>query len=599
MRMPLRSLIRPVVCGWLGLAVMGLFAAPSRAAAPAEKALPGSTVLFLKVNNAAAFREAVRQSELGQLWADPAMKPLRDDTAGKLDDASNKLKGTVGVSLDELFQLPEGPVSLALVGKEGGKVPVALLLSADAGKNAQKMADVLTKASKIDEDKGDAKVTTESFKDLTLHIVRSTKDEDKDDPPMIWVKQGNMIHIASDLDAVKDLVAHADGRDDSLAESESFSQVRKKVGEDAQALWFIDVGQGIKLFTKSLNANGGGNAQQIEAMLQLTGINGLKAMGGSLAFNVGNYDSQSKTFILAPGPSQGIMKIFSMPAAHQRPEPWVPAAAASYETISWDLDSAYTAINDLANMFQPGLLNALEQQIAGPNGGQFSFQKDVFGPLGDRITIISDFKKKVSNKGDDNQRTLFAVALEDTKAFQNSMNKIIELAKASPKKREFQGTTIYDFDVPDVPNAGAAGNVEFKGPISVAVAKETCFISTEPTLLEQVLRSGGPRLADSPEFQAIAKELPEQTSTVSFARPEESMRQLYDMLKGGQLQKALEQAMANNPNADVPKLSELIDVNKLPEFSVIGKYFSQSGGYGLMGDDGFYATSFTLRKTNP
>src|SRR4029079_3021929 len=103
-----------------------------------------------------------------------------------------------------------------------------------------------------------------------------------------------------------------------------------------------------------------------------------------------------------------------------------------------------------------------------------------------------------------------------------------------------------------------------------------CFLSTEPTLLEQVLRSGGPRLSESADFQAVAKEIPDQVSTISYARAEESARQIYDMIKSGQFQKAFEQAaMAGGPN--VPKVGELIDKDKLPDFSVFSKYLSQSG----------------------
>ena len=190
---------------------------------------------------------------------------------------------------------------------------------------------------------------------------------------------------------------------------------------------------------------------------------------------------------------QGLLKVFTLPKVNLRPEPWVPATVASYQTLSWDLDNAFNAINDLVNMFQPGMLNVLEQQLAGPDGGQpLSFQKDLFGPLGDRITVISDFKKPIK---EDSQRMLVGVALEDAKAFQNTLSRLIELAGRPPKKREFQGTTIYDFDVPEHPQRRrGGGNIQtFKGPISVAIAKDTLFLTTDTTLLEQVLRRGGCR----------------------------------------------------------------------------------------------------------
>src|SRR5258707_1777 len=89
-------------------------------------------------------------------------------------------------------------------------------------------------------------------------------------------------------------------------------------------------------------------------------------------------------------------------------------------------------------------------------------------------------------------------ALANTKkAFQTSFNKLLDVTKAPPKPPDVQGVKIYDFDVPNVPNAGAGG-LNIEGPISVAITKGNLFLSTEPTLLEQVLRSGGNSLADSP-----------------------------------------------------------------------------------------------------
>ena len=169
-----------------------------------------------------------------------------------------------------------------------------------------------------------------------------------------------------------------------------------------------------------------------------------------------------------------------------------------------------------------------------------SFQNDVFGPLGDRITLISDFKKPIK---EDSQRMLLAVALEDTKAFQNTLTRLFEITGAAPEKREFQGTTIYDFPV-NLPNQAPGNPQALKGPISLAVAKDTLFVTTDTTLLEQVLRPGNATLADSTSFQTVAKEFPEKASGLSYVRPDESARLSYDLIKNGQFEKAIQQATA-------------------------------------------------------
>jgi hypothetical protein len=361
MRIPLRAALRLALAAWLGLAGMSALSAPCRAADP-EKTLPSTTVFFAKAKNVSQLRDAFWKTAYGQLLADPAMKDFEAEVLEKLDEASKVLKDKVGVTLKELVTLPEGTVSFAVVSKAEGKIPVAVLIQADAGKNAEKMSEVMAKAMKIakEEAKDNAKVSTEKFKDLELHTIGSGKENE---PAMVWTRIGTVFHIASDIDALKDLISHADGRDDSLAKNVSFATIQKKIG-DGQIVWFLDVSQVIKLGLKAAAANANGGGPQPEAILQILGINGLKAIGGTVAIDSGGYDTLTKTFILAPAPSQGLLKIFSMPKTNLKPEPWVPDSVASYQTISWDLDAAFTAINDLANNFQPGILNVIEQQLA-------------------------------------------------------------------------------------------------------------------------------------------------------------------------------------------------------------------------------------------
>jgi len=597
MRTPLRAAIRFASTGCLGLAILSasIGGGTALAAAEPEKVLPDSTLFFLKIKDVSQLREAFQRSEFGRLLADPAVKPIKDDVAAKLDQYNKDVKAKLGVTLGELLSLPQGLATIAVVGKPDGKFP-AVLIAADAGKNEKVMTDVMMKSTKQAEE-ANAKVGTESFKGLTLHVIQPPKDGDKPSPPLIWTNAGSVFHIASDVDALKDIISHADGRDDSLASVESFAKTRVKLGSDTPITWFLDINKLIKLGVKAGQAaqgGGGGVAQNLEGILQVIGINGLKSAGGTFALNSGTYDSVNKVFFLAPAPSQGILKLFQMPQANLRPEPWVPATVASYQTLSWDLDGAYNGLNDLVNTFQPGMLNLLEQNLVGPNGGEpISLQKDVFGPLGDRLTLISDFKKPVK---EDSQRLLLGIALEDSKAFGNTLNKIIALAGGAPAKRDFQGTAIYDFKLPEMPaaNNGVNNNPFKSGTATVAIAKDTLFVATDPAILETVLRGGTTTLADSPQFQAVAKQIPGKVSSLTYAKAEEQARATYETFKSGDFEKVFKNAP--NGGADV---SKVIDKNKIPDFSIFAKYLSEGGGFGVMEDDGVTFTTFTLRKANP
>ena len=605
-----RAIRRLAFIGWLGLfGVTGLPANLVEAAAPPERVLPDTTLFFLKLNDVKSFRESFRSSQYGQLWNDPGLKDFREDLAVRLEDASKILKDRIGVSIKELLELPQGALSLAVIGRDDRDLPAAGVLIADAGENQKKLEEVFERASKQAEEAG-AKIAKESFNGLTLHIIQPPKKEaEKDDkekdkekasprPPLVWTSAGSIFFVGSDVEVVKDLAAHRDGRENSLATTESFTKTQAKTdSSQAQAIWYFDVAKIVKLVIKATAKENDAQAQQNDVLATELGAYGLKSVGGSLSLGVGTYDSLTKTFFNAPKPVNGLLKIFSLPAVALRPESWVPATVATYQTISWDLDNAFTAIDDLVNKFQPGMINLVEQQLVGPNGGQpMSFKNDVFGPLGDRITVISDFKKPIK---EDSQRMLAAIALEDSKAFQSTLTNLMQLAGAAPEKREFQGTTIYDFAV-NLPNA-PAGNAAaaIKGPISVAIAKNTLFVTTDTTLLEQVLRPGNASLAESSSFQTIAKEFPERMSGMSYVRPDESARLSYDMVKNGSFAKAIQQGMAARQAHDMPDLSKLIPVDKLPEFSVFAKYLSLGGSSSLMDDDGFTLTGFTLRHANP
>jgi Protein of unknown function (DUF3352) len=599
MQMAQRAIRRLAFIGWLGL--VGLAGLPdhsARAAAPPERMLPDTTLFLLKLNDVKSFRESFRSSQYGQLWNDPGLKDFREELSVRLEDASKALKERIGVSFRELVELPQGALAIAVLGRDDPNLPAAGVLIAEAGENQKKLEEVFDRASKQAEDAG-AKVAKEPFNSLTLHIVQPPKQGDEPRPPLVWTNAGSLFFVGSDVEIVKDLAAHREGRENSLGAADSFTKTLAKTdASKSQAVWYVDVAKIVKLVIKANNKENKAQAEQADLMATELGAYGLKSVGGSVALGTGAYDSQTKIFFNAPKPVTGILKLFSLPPVTLRPESWVPATVATYQTISWDLDNLFTAVDDLVNKFQPGMINLVQQQLVGPEGGQpLDFKADIFGPLGNRISVITDYKKPIK---EDSQRTLMAVALENPKAFQNTLTRLLQIANAAPEKREFQGTTIYDFAV-NLP-AGPQGNAAaaLKGPISIAIAKDELFVTTDTTLLEQVLRPGNATLADSTSYQTIAKEFPEKISGMTYVRPDESARLSYDMLKNGTFAKALQQGMAGaRQGREMPDLNKLIPIEKLPDFGVFAKYLSLGGSSSVMDDDGFTMTGFTLRHANP
>ena len=602
-----RAVLRLSLISFLGFfGFMGLSASPALAATPPERVLPDSTIFVLKVNDAKNLREAFRGTQYGQLWNDPAMKDFKDDFLQKFAEVSKPVKDRLGLSISELLELPQGSVAVAAISRDDPKMPVAVAILADAGSNKDKMAEVLARAAKQAEEAG-LKTSQESFNGLTLHILQApdAKPKDNDKSPtfsVAWTQSEGVFYFGlgtpgAEIDVIKDLTAHREGRDNSLASNESFIKTQAKIDSGkSQILWFLDISRLVKQAIKATARGNEGQAQQNQILADQFGVNGLKSAGGCFTLGTGNYDGLSKTFFLAPKPVQGILKIFSFPPIAMRPEPWVPGTVASYQSFSWDLDNAFKAINEIIDQFNPGILNLVEQQLVGPNGGEpLGLQKDLFGPLGNRITLISDFKKPIK---EDSQRMLLGVALQDAKTFQNTVNRLFEVAQATPRKRDFQGTTIYDVDLPNI-NPNGAVNAQLRS-ISFAIAKETFFVTTDTTLLEQVLRPGNTQLSENAGFQSVVKEIPERVSGMTFMRPDESARLTYDLIKSGQIDKAIQQAMGGRgPQQQIPPIGKILATEKLPDFSIFVKYLSVRGSYSIMDDDGFTMTGFTLKRSGP
>ena len=120
----------------------------------------------------------------------------------------------------------------------------------------------------------------------------------------------------------------------------------------SQVVWFLDVAKLVKIVIRASTKEA--DAQQTDVLAQELGVYGLKSVGGCLTLGTGKYDSLSKIFVHAPRPVAGLLKVFSLPPMALRPESWVPATVASYQTVSFDLDNAFAALNEIVNKFQPG-----------------------------------------------------------------------------------------------------------------------------------------------------------------------------------------------------------------------------------------------------
>src|SRR5262249_6950395 len=158
----------------------------------------------------------------------------------------------------DLFELPQGALSIAAVATPGGRLPAAFLVSGDAASKAATAAEVLNKiTAQARAEK--RQVRTENFKNLTLTVIEPDA-ANADEPPTIWTRQDNQFYVSSNIDVLKDLLANVDGRTDNLASSPAFKVVQQKVGNQGQILWYLDLDRVIRLLVRNFADQQGANA---------------------------------------------------------------------------------------------------------------------------------------------------------------------------------------------------------------------------------------------------------------------------------------------------------------------------------------------------
>ncbi len=88
----------------------------SRAAVPpAENLLPNTTKGFLTAASMDVLRDSWNKTQIGQLMQDEAMKPFVEDFQRQMQDKWLKTHQKLGITWDDLQEVPSGEVALGLI----------------------------------------------------------------------------------------------------------------------------------------------------------------------------------------------------------------------------------------------------------------------------------------------------------------------------------------------------------------------------------------------------------------------------------------------------------------------------------------------------
>jgi len=558
---------------------------------PAHELLPENTLAYLRIVNFPDLMERYRDTSIGRIGGDERVKPLVSHLYASLVAAYEQIQERVGEPLDSLLHLPQGEVCLAIAAPEEGRPNLIALV--DVGDRLSVAQKLLERGQEELLAQGGTR-TEERLGDVKMTVL---------DPPgggrrrLVLAEHGSTIIFGSDVELVRQLLRVLTGSDDvaTLSDNRDFTSIMNRCGgnrqEPPQAIFYVDPLELIR------RAGGGSTAVALATMTAL-GVDGVRAVGGAMTVAVNEFDGIADAHILLEAPREGIIKMIALESGDTTPEPWVPNDAASYITVHWDVEKSYAELVRLVDLFRGE--GAWERDIANRASErlEIDFEKDLIENLDGRLTHVTWIEKPARLNSGCN---LVGVKLKDPAAGQRTLDKILGPLSQAVQKEPFGGITYYRVKTGGTPRNFDTETMRLPQPCLGIIGD--CFVvsDSQKCFQQAIVSKSDPSqsLANELDYKLIASKIRRQlgeteAGMISFSRPEESMRHMYQLATSPAMRTRLRDNADANPLFRA--LNSALEENPLPPFSVIAQYLAPGGAMVTSDETGIHYTAFTLRR---
>jgi len=609
-------------------------AAPNEIPLPApEQLLPASTAAVVIVSDLAELERHWQQTQLGQLAADPVMKPFTDDLKRQFENRFTTLKQRLGLTLDDLRQLRGRSLAVAFIHPTDAPVSQVVLLDV-SGQEAAAEA-LLRKAGQQQLARG-AKRSEQSVGEVKVTVFDLPAGDHSLGPQRVaYFLHGGLLCAADSAEAVADVVERWLGPGGKcLAEVEGFQAVMQRCQADAgvsalpQIRWFIHPVSYAEVIRQITPEEKRRKGRSIATLMRNQGMEAIRGVGGFVDLAAEGFERIHRTAIYAPPPYEKGMKMATLLNADiTAPPPWVPRDVASYATFNLDLVQAFDSFGPLFDdLYGQGEEGVWEQVLEGlktdPNGPQIDLREELIVHLGPRVLMISDYALPITPSS---ERLLFAVEARDPEAVAAAVAKTMRTDQ-SVRRREIGGFVIWETveppprTVPTVDVQGPPG-LPFQQPqrkpvprkkqlmprAAVTVANGYLMVASHIEFLLEMLevREQRETLARDLDYQLVVSKLEGfglgECCGLRFARTDEENHVSYELIRQNKLPEA-QTMLGWGLNrllgaGDVGTSREAkFDGSKLPDFDAVRRFLGPAGLVVRRETNGWFIKGMTLTK---
>ncbi len=587
----------------LGLLLSTLLISSVLAERPnAARIISDQTFAFLRVADTQDFIAKLEQTSIGKAANDPQMQPFINGIWQTLKQSAANAEERSGLTLEEILSIPQGELAIGVVAMQEGNPGVLILC--DLGEDTRVVERVLSLLETVAGNDG-ALIERNKHKDAEITLIRGNNG------PLAVCIHENTLLLSNRIEAVEDSLDNWSGeREDSLASDDRFSTIvsasRGTKDEPAQMIWYVNPIDGLRTVTR--DQPGGG---YVMGFLPVLGLDGIKAIGGSNIFATEDFDSIGHLHIMLERPRTGVIEMIALKNASTDPEVWVPEDVTNYMTSNWDVEKSYGALENLYDsIFGEGkLAEDIDRRINQRTG--IDFKTEVLDNLEGKFTLVQWYEPPARINS---QATFIAAKVKDRAAMQRTIDRIVEsLPRLNDivEKKNFGDATYYSAnvgnapipeDVPEDRRRRMENRRALRPEPCFGLIGDFLFFADRPGIVEHIAMTHGgdiPRLADDLSFKLVLNQLQEQAgerklAMVSFARPEESLRMIYELVQADSTRNFISQRAERNDFFN--NLQGNLEANPLPDFNVISKYLAPSGSIMVDDETGLHWVGFTLKR---
>jgi hypothetical protein len=580
--------LRSLALVYLVVASTDAWAAPARSIT----LFPKDTLAYLRLSDVHDTVARFNETGMGRMLQDPGLQPHIQGTYNAIKEAAKEATDQLDMSLDDLLAIFRGEVAAAFLAREQGEPGLVVLV--EARDRSADMRKLLARVGELMQQEGGGRAE----ETIDGQVIASYSSHGRD--RLFGFERDETFVFATDLELLKTVLAGWNGRDDGgLVENPQFAAIMKscKLARDEmpQIVFYADPIGIARTFGED-----GIQRRTALAILPVLGLDGFHGVGGAMTLAVGEFDSITHLHFLMPSPRSGVLEAIALEPGDLTPQPWVPSDVAQYMTLYWNFETTYKAVEKLVDGFQGHGATANWSKIIVTDRIGADLATEIIPQLSGRVTLVSHIMKPVTINS---AASLYAIELNDAKEFEATFQKMVDrisqiAPQATPEKKAFGSTSYYRINFPTPPNYQEGDPLP--EPV-FSIAHDCLLFSDREAFLKQILspRDEADSLASQLDFKLIASKIQRQSGAakpgmISFVRPEESMRYMYDLANAEQMRNRI--AQAGERNKFVRSLGDVLEKNPLPPFSTLEKYMSPAGSSMTIDETGLHYVSFSLMR---